>query len=329
MKHNKLRDPIMLDSYGSRERETNLLFKPDNLYAKKWLANIAVALFCFIDFWCLQMVWNTVTKPENILFIYAVALGCAVALDVPLSIAGYSLKSRHQRLVSRNENIIILILSISVFIIAFACSFFFRLETRDLSYSIQNTNMVNVIDTGSLGANPVTSEATDTQGSLPILIAAVFNGIIPLLTSMAAFVISYYGYSPLDEKILRLLRRCIRLDSNIIDLNTAILQAGTPEEYCDVMLNKEYDLYITHTQSIRAEGENLKQTAYLAVMKKLGDNESISTVTQAAAESVIRSKVSMEPERHLPDGIIKMFTSKYAGSSGATAFVDAQNIYKE
>lgn len=319
MRHNKMRDPIVLDPYGSREKETNLLFKPDNLYAKKWLASIAVAVFCFIDFWCIQIVWNTVSRPENVIFVYAVAVGCAVALDVPLSIAGYSLKMRHQRLINRNENIIIMALSISVFIIAFVCSFSFRLATRDLSFGLKNTSTVSLVDAATLGSNLIVPEAANMQGGTPILIAGLFNGVIPLLTSMAAFVISYYGYSPLDEKILRLLRRDIRLDSNIIDLNTAITQAETPEEYYDIMLNREYELYRTHIESVQAEGENLKQAAYLAVIEKLSDSNGISNVTRAAAESVIRAKTNINPKGHFPDNNLEIFDMEFAKLSAEKA----------
>ena len=293
MKNNKINDPIKLDGYKTREYENNVLHKADNIYASKWFGNIAVILFCFIDFWCMQIIWNLVSKPENIVFIYAVAIGCAIALDVPLAIAGYSLKAYHQGLKSKNENNIVLILSVAVFLIAFICSLLFRIETRDMSYEIQCSNLVNTLGT--------TTVATDNNvNNLSVLIASIFNGIIPLLTSISSFVISYYAYSPIAEKLIKLERRSIRLDSNIIDAKTAISQAETAEEYCSTLLRKEDDLYAEHIARIDAEGECIKQTARLIVMEKLGDADSVSAVTVSAKESISKKNIDSAPEDRLP-----------------------------
>lgn len=295
MKREKINDPIKLDPYATRGKEHKVLNKADNIYASKWFGNIAVALFCFIDFWCMQTIWNLVSKPENFIFIYAVAIGCAVALDVPLAIAGHSLKAYHQGLKSKNENAIILILSISVFLIAFICSFMFRVETKDLSYQLQSSNLVNTLGAAETPA----PEATQTAGQT-ILIASIFNGIIPLLTSISSFVISYFAYSPLKEKIMRLERRLISLDSNIIEAKTAIAQAETAEEYCNTLLMKEEDLYMEHIDRINAEGECIKQTAKLVIMEKLGDADSVSAVTQSAKAEVSKNNVNPAPEYKLP-----------------------------
>ena len=96
------------DPYHTRKERISFLNKPDTVFARSWLCGLVVLGCVFVDLLCLKVIWNLV-QTENPLFVWSIAAACAVALDVPLAIAGTAVKRYHQGLGSRREKNIILI----------------------------------------------------------------------------------------------------------------------------------------------------------------------------------------------------------------------------
>lgn len=266
--------PFNLDRYGSREERAADMNKADNIFANGVFGGLAVFIFVLIDFVCLRIVWNLV-QTEDPFFIDCIAVACAAALDVPLAIAAIVLKKYNQGLYDRQEKNLIMILSIAVFTIAFVFSFCFRIFTKDLSFDI---------GTGSTLTNTLAETAeTDTAGGTSVLVVALYSGVIPLLTSIASFIISFFGYDPLKIKIGKLEKGRIGLQANIHEAERALTETTSAGEYCHELIAREDDLYQEFMTQLDADALALKQTVRVLIMRKLEKPEGVSAMSKAGA----------------------------------------------
>ena len=284
--------PFKQDSYRSRSGRIDALGKPDNIYAKTWFV-IAVVCGCTCgDLIYLKVLWNLVALQDYIIA-WVNAIVCAVALDVPLSIAGIELRRYQQGLSSRTRKNIILITTIIIFAAAFVGCFFFRVFTRDLTYSVETAaNLTN-----TMVSDPAVAEAE--SGGVEVLVAAVYGGIIPLLTSLVSFVVSYLAYDPLGCRLQRLEKERVGLQSNILEAEKALAEAETSEEYCRGLIARENDLYRTFMSRLDADALELKQVARVLVMEKQKTPDQVTEVSREAAELMQEHPVDESPEQEL------------------------------
>ncbi len=269
--------PFTLDKYGTRAKRVKNIYAPDNIYAKKITAILAVIIFCGIDLLCLSTVFNLV-QTENPVYAWSVALGVAIALDVPMAIGAIALKKYHHGVMNKNEAMITLVLSVIVFAIAFGFSFAFRLVTRDLTFDIGTSSaMVNMAAGAAAESTGTSSEDT------AILVAAIFNGVVPLLTSIASFVVSYFSTSPVNDKLRTLEAELVALNANIADADKAIAETrGGASEFCRGLVAREHDLFPAFFSHIGSHNQMFKQLTRVIVMEKLGRPDDISAVTDSA-----------------------------------------------
>lgn len=265
-------EALALDDYGTRLWRTHQLNKSDSVYANSLVANIATVLFVIIDFICLYTVWNTV-QTESSLMIALIAVGCAVCLDVPLAIAGNALKSHHQRLKDKTGTMIVMVLAVITFLVTFIFAFWFRLETKELTFDISSgSTLTNTL------AETTTSETNDSNA---VVVAALFNAIVPLCTSIASFVISYFAANPLGEKIARLDKAIITLDSNLAEIEQVCQEAEGIQNYKQYLLAREEDMYRQFCESSEAQGIVRKQAVRFVIMEMLGTPDDITVLTES------------------------------------------------
>lgn len=266
VRKNKKNNALTLDSYGTRIDRINYLGKQNSIYEIPGVANIATLLFVLIDFICLYTVWNTV-QTESAIMVALIAVGCGVCLDVPLAIAGNALKSYHQKMKRKEEAIIVMILSILTFLVTFVFALWFRMETKDFAFDISSSStMVNTMSD--------MNEITTTE-SEAVFVAAMFNGIVPLCTSIASFVISYFSANPISKKIERLKKAIIMLDSNIAQIKQALYEAESIDAYEIFMKNSEIVKKKNYVAACKTRALSLKQTAILEIMRILKGPENI------------------------------------------------------
>lgn len=263
--------PFALDAYSTRAKRTKRIYTPDNPYARKVTNAIAILLFVAIDFATLFTVWNLVML-ENPFYIICICAGCAVALDVPLAIGANALKKYHHGFMKKNEAMISMLLSVIVFAIAFAFSLGFRLVTKDLSFDV---------GTSSTLISTIGETANNSEGNASIWFAALFNGILPLLTSLSSFVISYFSTDPVNDKLRTLETERITLQANLIEADTALAQGDDAITHCNGLLARERDLYTEFIEKLNAENQTLKQLARIVLMEKLGGSNDITALTES------------------------------------------------
>ena len=265
-------EALALDDYGTRLWRTNQLNKSDSIYASSLVANIATIIFCLVDFITLKVVWNTV-QTESPFFISLIALGCAISLDIPLAISGNALKSYHQKLKSKTSTMIVMLLAIITFLVTFAFAFWFRIETKDLTFDIS---------TGSTLTNTLAETTVEENNdSNAVVVAALFNGIVPLVTSISSFCISYFAANPLGLKIARLDKAIITLDSNLAEIEQVCQEAEGIQNYKQYLLAREEDMYQQFCESSEAQGIVRKQAVRFVIMEMLGTPDDITVLTES------------------------------------------------
>lgn len=274
MSNNNSVSPFALDTYSTRAKRTKRIYTPDNPYAKKITNMMAIFIFCGIDLYCLATVWNLV-QLESPVYAWSVALGCALSLDIPLAIGAIALKKQHHGLISKQETRITVILSIVVFAIAFAFSLGFRLVTKDLSFDV---------GTSSTLVSTVEEKVSDSEGNTSIWFAALFNGVLPLLTSLSSFVISYFSADPVNEKLKTLETERITLQANLLETDIALAQGDDAITHCNGLIAREKDLYAEFIEKLNAENQTLKQLARLVLMEKLGSSNDITALTESSEQ---------------------------------------------
>lgn len=284
------KSPFTLDGYGTRANRVSTIYKPDNIYASTIVSNIAVLIFVMIDYFCLKSVWNLV-QLEDQMYVMFVALGCAAALDLPLAVAAVALKKAQHKVMDKKEAMIITVLSVATFLIAFVFSLMFRIVTRELSFDVGSAS--TLVSTVGESAN----NSGDSSGI--ILFSALFNGVLPLLTSLASFIVSYFSADPINDKLKMLKTERVKLQNNIVEADVAIAESESAETHCNALLIREEDLFNEFISKLDSENLQIKQMARQVLMEKLGTPDDILELTDSSKKLSKNKKSTDEYESEL------------------------------
>ena len=268
--NNRVADACIRERYKTMKK----LNRADSLYTSS-IASVFVTLFCCAaDLTVLKSAWNLV-QTESAVLVWILASACAVCLDVPLALAGVALKGCHQRVVKKSVAALTVILAVLVFLVVFAFCFWFRYESRELMFDVgTGTGVMN-----SLGGT-VTLPTISNEDKV-IEIAALFNAVIPLATSVAAFCFSYFTANPLGKKILKLERAIFDKEEKISELKTIASYRDALYDHKDFLIERENDLYQQFIDSCNAQALKRKQESRLAVAQALGNPGDTIAVTES------------------------------------------------
>ena len=290
-------EPFKHEAYSTREKRFRNINKADTIYGSSILAGLTVLTCVAIDFYIHYVKWNLV-QMESPIFVCMAALACAVALDVPLAIGGVVLKRYHQGLCSKKENILVMGLAIAVFLVAFACSFGFTLVTRDVVFTM---------GTGGTITNTVTASAQTNEAEaehIGILVAAIYNSVLPLLTSLASFLVSYFSYNPLNQKIMKYKKEKIGIQNNMMEAEMAIAEAD--DQFIERLIAREHDKYEEMKQRLQAENAYLKELAYTIMTEKMTTPQENDNIGRNGREVLEAYRAEVKPlQNELPEYIMK------------------------
>lgn len=273
----KSNKPLALDSYFTRQKKRNTLNKKESIYAGMIVSYISVVLFVAIDFACLNSSWTSVQN-DNEWLVKLISVGCAVALDVPMAIAAIIAKEGYQKLRGKREAFVIVTLCIACFLIVWGFQIGFRMVTRDATFSENASTLVNTLSS--------TAETETTESGQTVLYAALFSGVLPFCTSLASFIITYFGCDPLGIKIYRLDSVIIQDDANIIELEQALAEADDIIQHMKFLIAYENDSLNAHITKIKSQGELLKQVVRNEIMKKLKNPEQVAIIQESGKKLI-------------------------------------------
>ena len=264
-------NPLEMDPYRTRSERLKSLFRADSIYEGAILSYVVTLLFVLTDYVCLFGVWNAV-QTENASLVRLLSFGCAVCLDIPMAITAIAIKKHHQGLCSKKSAKIIAIASSITFLITFIFALCFRVVTKDLTFDVS---------AGGTMTNTLAMQAESVNDSNSVLVAAIFCGFIPLCTSIASFVISYFGVDPLKQKIYSLNKERIAIQSQLVDLEKVLIERRQADSYKAFLLEREKNMFTQFKDECITAGAILKQATRDAILEKLQTPDDINVVTES------------------------------------------------
>lgn len=267
----KKNEPFKIDKYNSRSKRIKNLNKPVTIYGNGKVGAIAVLIFILTDTACVFAKWNLMGR-SNIGCLAGMAVSTGIALDLPFAMAAAALKEYLQGLRPRLEKNVILWGAILAFSLAFGSMFVFSFITKDLFFS------VNDLD-GLKNAAEQAATAADTKlNGGTILYAAAVSGLIPFITSVCSFVAGFFTYDPLKKKIEKMETERIGLQNNLMEIEKAIAEAETKEEYFQEMTEREEKLFSDFMEKLEAEGISMEQVAGVVIMEQMENAQKVTKI---------------------------------------------------
>lgn len=176
MKHNN--NLLKTNKYGSRWDIQKLTLEKE--YA--FVGVIVTLVACVLDFANVFTRYDNITKPTSVLMLIAMTTATVIVLDVPMYIAGSVLKSYMQKLKPKSETIIIISGSVAAFL------------------TLAILNLLLSLECGRfLLEDPAVKEAgmfAEVESTNSVMIGAWILGLLPILTSIASFVVGLYCSNP-------------------------------------------------------------------------------------------------------------------------------------
>ena len=236
------------------------------------LLGIALTTYCVVtDWFCVKSNWNSVLL-QNPTYLRIISLACAIALDVPLAVAGYHYKKYKQGLEAKEDAHKALIISIVIFSIAFILTFVFRWEIRDLSFSVQNQSLLS----NSLSQNNSSNKDYSSINN----IASIYNGMIPLLTSLTSFLACYFTSNPLQKSQNKLKRNIISVSNNKEEVQQAIKESEAARDHAKRVLARTVDLLRCKFQEIDVNTAEEKVDIVLQILRINPSKEMVKQATE-------------------------------------------------
>lgn len=259
MKAKKGRSLFKTETYKSRKERVNYLAKPDTVFANMFTVYFVTAFCVFADLYLLKIRWNLV-QTENPLFVWCSALTCAIALDIPLSIAGIMKKKYDQGLCEYEEKKLTTILAIAIFGLAYLCNFGFVWVTRDLVFEIgaASTLVDNTI-----------SSAVSQENQTMIYAPTIYAAIMPFLTSLTTYVICYFAYDPLGDLIKKHRLELIGIENNLKDIEVALVEADDTEKFREKEVKYENMKHAIELNRLDDENQFYKQQCFEIIAEEM------------------------------------------------------------
>lgn len=264
--------PTQLDAYSLRSRRAKSLRRPESIFSSSPLANILLLAFILTDAVCFYSMWNVIIT-ENPLMLITIAVSIAAVVDIPMAIAGVVMAQARDGLRDRKEAKAIALGCLATFLLAFSLSLVLRIVTKDHTISIGNS------DTGLV--DMMTAEKNSSEDSAIPLCAAIFLAAIPCCTSAASYLVSLSVSNCLSDRIKKLECERICIQAHITELQQALAECDVDAEI-ENLIDRENALYDEFNAELTAMVVGVKETARLLMMEKLGDPESISSITESA-----------------------------------------------
>lgn len=277
----------------SRVKTVKNLSKPDTIYGKAWFSTLLVLVFVAIDFSWLANKWNLLQTGGDG-YRYGIALGFAVALDVPMAVVAVVLKRYHQGLTGRKISVATIVaVAIVTFLGAFFANFFVGIVARDQLFSLSENG--GLVDAAAGAAAGIANMDSKT-----ILYLAAANGLLPLFTSLSSFVFSYFAYNPLRNEITKQEKAKVELQSEITKINKELAESPMVEAYKEEMLEREEQLFKEFMQRLEAEYQEMKQTAGSVLMEKMKTPAEVTVVFRDRQKQMEQYQQQMNPKK-LPE----------------------------
>ena len=159
-------------------------------------------------------------------------IGMILATDISPAYLGYNMK---KRALGYNVEAISIWVPFVALILGLAINFLLRVATHEIVFpDFSNLNNTSVLGGGA---------AAESTGSSRSIFYAVFFAILPVITSLVAFIASYTMSNPLVAEKKKLEQADIELTQHIDQLEAIISEYDSENDYLSRMLNEDEQKY--------------------------------------------------------------------------------------
>lgn len=261
-------NPIATEFYGDRSKRINTIHRSDSIFTTQVFSIIMTALFVLCDAITIKSLWNAVVT-DNAIMNWLLTISVACVLNVPLAIAGNQTRKHQQGLTSRSHAMTILVLSVVTFGIVFVIQLLFRLDMRDLIFGTAQNGLSSSLNTSGQASSSNT------------LIPAIFSGVLPMVTSIASFVINLCS-NPLNTILRRLKKELVAIESNLDELQRMLQESYYVNQHKDLLLAREDDTFKNFVDETFAAEAILRNAVRVAIMELLQSADDINILSEDA-----------------------------------------------
>ncbi len=264
-------NPIKINDYKTREERIKSIdsFSPRDLFT---LANAATLFFVLLDFAVLFSRWETV-QTESWYIVALIAISAAVILDLPMMLAGKTIVEYQHNMKSKGFTVTVVSLAVTAFMIVFALSLWFSYVTRNATFQDPEASM--------LINNVATLEKINSGESVPVLVAALYSGALPLGTSIASLVIALITYKPIEEKRKKISKARVMAEEHLLHLRQGIKESQAYIERGNILIAREENLYNQFVESVYAQ-ELVRKNAYREALEEKCSLDDVNHIIESA-----------------------------------------------
>lgn len=199
-------------------------YKPDNLMEKSWVPYLIMVICAAVDGACFITLFQMISYDSPLLLIFQV-VGFLFAFDVVPIFAGIHFQKMKQKLT--NDKFILLI-AVIVFAVAFLMNTVLRFMTMDI--------LIPDLSSASMGFE-MTSQETETSNTSATALSLTLVGIvIPFVTSLGSFFISYILSNPILSKKKKLEKLITIKNDEIRRIDAILSEYEADAAYADHLI---------------------------------------------------------------------------------------------
>lgn len=222
--------------FGSKKDVLNRIYRPKSVFDQPAVAVFVMVMCALLD--C-TLFYQLLSKAlyDSTATMYATTIGLLIGFDFAPCYLGMKMREAKQ---GYRINRILYVSLASSFALAFAVNFYLRIVMRDLALPDLSTT------TSLLGG--VSTE----QVSNPLAMAfALFAAILPAVTSLCSFGISYAISNPLKKELEYLDKNMERIEADMIRMRSVLRECDTDSDYYERIQMDDEDQYKACVAQIR------------------------------------------------------------------------------
>ena len=200
-----------------REDHADNNLRPDTFWEHTGFA-IAIMLICgTLDAVLFYQLFSSILYDHPAVRFLSV-IGCLVGFDVIPICLGILVRKHEQGF---RIKLWLMALLFAGFVLALTGNIWLRIVMRDLVLPAQSSSATSFIGAVSL-------EDAVNPGALPF---AVFSSLLPVVTSIASFGVSYITFNPLKTRMVRLRKEQVALEDAISQVESTLVEYDTNQDF--------------------------------------------------------------------------------------------------
>jgi len=215
--------------FNARNKTRKERHQPDSVWNHSIFLVLMIGACAIIDYYCFKSLFDSFLLDKPV--VRSLSIGAMLfAFDFIPIYLGMNLRKRMQ---GYNVAIPIIISMASCFIIAFGANVLLRIVFKDLA-------MPDLSEASTSMFGSVNTETATSSRAMPY---AVFSSILPLLTSIGSFLISYTMSNPLKQEMKQLEKEHSILSDNIGQLEAILAEYEADPDFFNRITRDDEEKY--------------------------------------------------------------------------------------